>query len=62
MNEAQEAAQRQFDAASRLVAMQLVGKPGNRAEVEYGEAYQRKVVAGIAPKIKKKYSTPKKYR
>lgn len=62
MNETQEKTQRDFEGATRQVHAQFVGKSGNRAEVEYGEAYQRMVVAGIAPKIKQKYSTPKKFR
>lgn len=55
MNEQQEKATQEYEAARKTVNSQLVGKPGARAEIEYGEAYQRMVVLGIAPQIPNRY-------
>ena len=62
MNEELEKAQRDFEAASKALQAQLTGKAGAANETSYGEAYQRLVVAGGAPQIKRKYSQAKKYR
>jgi hypothetical protein len=62
MNEVQERASRQYDAARREMSKSLTGKAGNRAEVEYGEAYQRMVSVGLLPQIRKAYRTNKLYR
>lgn len=61
MTEDQEKALRDYEAARRTVQGMLVGKQGNRAEIEYGEAYQRMVALGIAPQINLSYRTPKRY-
>jgi len=55
MNEEQEKAAQQYEAARREVNKALVGKPGARAEVAYGEAYGRMVVLGMAPRLKNRY-------
>lgn len=62
MTEELEKAQREFEAASKALHAQLVGKPGNANETRYGEAYKRLVVAGGATPLKRKYSQAKKYR
>lgn len=61
VNEKQEKALREFDNARRKVQSQLTGKQGARAEIEYGEAYQRMVILGLVPQINMGYRTPKKY-
>jgi hypothetical protein len=60
--ELQEQATRKLDAARREIGKALVGKPGNRAEVEYGQAYQQAVAAGLVPQIRKQYRDSKIYR
>jgi len=62
MTEELEAARRDFAAASKAMQAQLTGKQGAANETRYGEAYQRLVLAGGAPQIKRKYSQAKKYR
>lgn len=62
MNKEQEKAVLHYEAARRTVQASLVGKPGARAEILYGEAYQEMVVAGVAPQISLRYRQPKPYR
>ena len=55
MDEQQEKALQAYEAKRREVGKALVGKPGARAEIEYGEAYQRLVVLGLAAQIPNRY-------
>lgn len=55
MDEQQEKAVSEYEAARREVNKALVGKPGARAEIEYGEAYGRLVAFGLAPRLKNRY-------
>ena len=55
MNEEQTKAAQDYEAARREVNKMLVGKPGARAEVKYGEAYERMVALGMVQRLKNRY-------
>jgi hypothetical protein len=56
MNDEQEKAAREYDAARKEVEKALpTSNGGKRAEVNYADAYQRLVRAGLAPQLKRKY-------
>ncbi len=61
MNEEQEKAFRNYEAARKGVNGQQVGKKGNAAEIVYGEAYQRLVALGLVRQIRSGYRMPKRF-
>lgn len=62
MDDQQAIAQRDYDAALKSIREQAVGRAGSTNEIKYGEAYQKLVMAGLAPQLKRKYTQPKKFR
>lgn len=61
-NEQVQTAESKLAAATREIRKEQVGKAGAAAEVRYGKAYNALVKLGAAPKLKRKYSEPKKFR
>lgn len=55
MNEEQEKAIRNFEAAQTDVRKSLVGKAGAAAENRYGETYQKLVAFGLVPRLNNRY-------
>ena len=55
MNDEQKKALADYEAARRTVQAALVGKPGARAEIEYGEAYGRMAALGMVPRLNNRY-------
>lgn len=55
MNEAEQKAFNEYEAARRTVQAALVGKPGARAEIEYGEAYGRMAALGMVRPLNNRY-------